>query len=85
MAELIPCPWCNGRAGITARQMRFMGQNCYGWKKIRYAANGKCQKCYARGPVVTAVIITGTEETNAELDALYRRAEEAWNRRADND
>lgn len=79
--ELKPCPWCNGRAGIVSRQMQFLGQNYYGNKKIRYAANGKCYKCHARGPVVTAVIITDKRETNSELDALYRRAEDAWNRR----
>ena len=83
MDRLKSCPFCNGKARVSVRQKLFIG-----WvgefenKKIDYAAQVICNKCYARGGVVTEILITdGTLRYKLEL--LKDKAIEAWNRRTD--
>lgn len=85
MDKLKPCPFCGGNAKISSRQMRFIGQNYLGWKQIKFAAYGMCNRCKSKGPTVTAVIIAGNKESREAFDSLFWMAGEAWNRRADND
>lgn len=84
MAELEHCPFCNGRAKISWRDSRYYGQNNFGSKKIKFASYGMCNRCKAKGPTVTAIIVTDVNDTHENFKNLFARAAEAWNRRAIN-
>ncbi len=79
--EIKPCPFCGGRAKNVRRQMRFLGQNYTGQKKIRYGQQVFCQRCHARGPLYSRVTIFPSEEHQAAFAWLEEQAAEAWNRR----
>ena len=83
--EIKKCPFCNGKAHVSVRQRLFIGLvGEFGNKKIDYAAQVICNKCHARGGVVTETLITdGTFRLKLEL--LKDKAIEAWNRRADDE
>lgn len=83
--NLKPCQFCGGKAKNVRRQMRFLGQNYIGQKKIRYGQQVMCRRCHARGPLFSRVVIFPSAEHKAEFDWLEEQAAEAWNRRADND
>lgn len=85
MTELKPCPFCGGKAHISEREMRYYGINDFGCRKIKFGAQAMCNKCRARGGVVTAIIITDRKDTNEQFDKLDERAIEAWNRRVTDD
>lgn len=85
--ELKPCPFCGGNAKVSLRDMRFIGRNEFGSKKIKCAAQVICNKCRARGPVYTASLINPYDRTCQESAAykwMVGEAAEAWNRGADN-
>ena len=84
MAELEPCPFCGGNAKISWRDMRFFEQNYFGAKKIKFASYGMCNRCKAKGPTVTAIIVTDVRDSHENFQNLFARAAEAWNRRAGN-
>lgn len=75
------CPFCGGNSRITTREMKYYGQNEIGWKKIKFGAQAICNRCHARGGVVTVIIITGRDAMRTELDILRKRAEESWDKR----
>ena len=59
MKELKKCPFCGGNARVSVRQRLFIGWvGEFGNKKIDYAAQVICNKCHARGGVVTEILIT---------------------------
>lgn len=78
---MLSCPFCGGNSRITMHEIRYYGQNYFGYKKIKFGAQAICNKCHARGGVVTAIIITGCNTTKAELDNLKTRAISAWDKR----
>ena len=82
--ELKPCPFCGGNGHISQREVRFIGQNDYGMKKIKVAVQVICGRCKARGGVSTGIVIFGNSyETRREsLEPLEAKAVEYWNRRA---
>lgn len=46
------CPFCGGKARITSRQVKFIGENEFGEKKIIKSVYVVCNKCYSRGKPV---------------------------------
>ena len=83
--ELKPCPFCGGKAKLHTRQLRFIGQNYLGSKKIRMAAQVFCNRCKARGAVFSGEVIDPwNKDFNAPFDWMKEQAVVAWNRRADN-
>ena len=86
--NLEPCPFCKGQAKISLREMRFLGQNGYGDKKIRCAAQLICNRCRARGPVYTANLINPYDRKCQQSEAfkwMLKEAAFAWNKRAGQD
>lgn len=81
MTELEACPFCGGKAKNVGRQMRYFGQNYIGQKKVRYGIQAMCQRCHARGPLFSRVVIIPSKEYKATVDWLKEQAIEAWNRR----
>lgn len=86
--ELKPCPFCKGQAKLQTRQMRFIGQNDFGDKKIKVGAQVICNRCKARGPLFTGAVINPYVRAEKNGDTAYKwitsEAVSAWNRRADN-
>lgn len=55
MAELLPCPFCGGKARISFKDYRFYGWNCVTHEKsVSYRVQVICNKCKSRGkPIIT--------------------------------
>ena len=86
MSELKPCPFCGGAARITTRDVKFIGQNGFGDKKIRCAAQAMCNRCRARGPVYTAELINPYDRNCQQSEPykwMMQEAIDGWNRRAE--
>ena len=82
--ELKFCPFCLGGAKLHTRQLRFIGQNCYGSKKIRMGAQVVCSSCRARGPLYTGNCIDPNNRNEAEdavLRSIKQQAIDGWNHR----
>ena len=76
------CPFCGGKSRVSIHEMKYYGQNCFGWKKIKYGAQAICDKCHARGGVVTEIIVNkGLPKRLLNFIDLEERAENAWNKR----
>lgn len=81
MEELKKCPFCGGNARVSVRQKLFIG-----WvgefenKKINYAAQVICNKCHARGGIITGIFVSDSQLKH-DLEWLGERAIESWNRR----
>lgn len=72
MKELKPCPFCGGKGHLSTREIRFMGQNYFGAKKIHMGAQIICGRCRARGGVATGTVIYGAsyQEQREGLEPL---------------
>ena len=85
--NLRECPFCGGNARIVFKDMRFIGQNVFGSKKIKCGAKVICNRCHARGPLYTAELIN-PYDYNCQNSAPYiwmkNEAVNGWNRRANN-
>lgn len=80
--KLRECPFCSGKAHISSRQYKFLGQSDFGWKLIRYAFYGICNKCKATGSKVFGDVHCGQPcQERIERKQFYEQAAEAWNRR----
>ena len=79
--DLKPCPFCGGNARVSTKEKLFLGWNGFGTKKIEYAAQVICNKCYARGGIVTGIFVKGDNQLKDDLEWLGGRAIEAWNSR----
>ena len=73
------CPFCGGSAKLHTRQLRFIGQNALGDKKVRLGAQYVCGQCHARGPLYTADVINPHRKTGEAYDWITRQAQTAWN------
>ena len=81
LIDIRNCPFCKGKAHVSVRQTAFLGYAEWpGNKKIKYAAQVICNKCKARGPVVTDTLITGLGFWE-QLGELQSEAINEWNRR----
>ena len=85
MSKLKPCPFCEGKAKLSTRQLRFIGQNYLGDKKIRMGAQVVCNRCHARGSLYMADVINPYNKNlkDAGFDWIKESAIKAWNRRAE--
>ena len=84
MSELKKCPFCNGNARVSTRQMQFKAQNYAGVKKILFGAQVICDRCHARGPLPSMIIFVGAEGEDIGMAKLKQKAADAWNERCDN-
>lgn len=81
------CPFCGGSARLSLRDVRFIGQNGLGDKKIKCAAQYICNSCKARGPVYTAALINPYNHNCQKSEAyqwMITEALKGWNRRVEN-
>ena len=80
---LKPCPFCGGKAKLHMRQIRFLGWNGLGDKKIRMGAQVFCNRCFARGALYSADVINpcGPFTDDAGYEWIVEEAQKAWNRR----
>ncbi len=82
MSELKPCPFCGGKGHISSREIRYIGQNYFGAKKIKIGVQIICGRCKARGGLTTGEVIYASHQEQREgLEPLENGAIEAWNRR----
>ena len=82
MKELKPCPFCGGKGHLSQREIRFIGQNDFGAKKIYCGVQVICGRCHARGSLATDTVIFGSYESeHATLESMNKRAIDAWNQR----
>ena len=81
MEELKKCPFCGHKnISIKSRQVRFIGQNAFGVKKIMISRYAACNKCHSRGkPIIFTVTYDGT--INGKEDRNDSLVIKAWNRR----
>lgn len=81
--ELRECPFCGGKAKVSYRQYRFMGQYDDGTKRIKFAFYGICNRCKATGGTITGEIHCGLVKSRDDFAFYEELAAETWNRRAD--
>ena len=82
--KLKPCPFCGGNGHISEREIRFIGRNAFGRKKIRTGVQVICGRCKARGGVATGNVIYGSlSEQRSYLEPLREEAIVYWNERSD--
>ena len=72
------CPFCGGNAKVSHREIRYYGINYLGKKKKKIAAQVICNKCKARGPVVTETIIDPDSTGKKYLEHLCSAAVWFW-------
>lgn len=46
------CPFCGGRAKVTAREYKFGGWNGWGESRRKYQVRVMCNRCHAYGPCI---------------------------------
>lgn len=79
--KLLPCPFCgHENISINGRQVRFIGQNEFGVKRIKISRYAVCNKCHSRGkPIIFNIVYEkGWVEELRKHDLL---AIQEWNRR----
>ena len=82
MVDLKRCPFCGGKGHISSREIRYIGQNYFGAKKIKMGVQVICGRCKARGGLTTGEVIYASHQEQREgLEPLENGAIEAWNRR----
>lgn len=83
--EAIPCPFCNGESvSVAHSQIKFLGQNDFGAKKIKMKAYCVCNKCGARGTPVYYIGYESLGGYDKDHLPIYSCGEEAiklWNTR----
>lgn len=80
------CPFCGKKGKLSYRQIRFIGQNDFGNKKIRIGSQVICNRCKARGPLYCGEVIDPTvrrmHNKQESFLQITQSAIDAWNRRA---
>lgn len=84
--ELKPCPFCGGRGKLSVRQMRFIGQNYQGDKKIKMGAQVICNRCKSRGSLFSANVVNPYSRNNHDVGYAWikEQAIKSWNWRVGN-
>ena len=85
MTDLLPCPFCGGKAKLHTRELRFIGQNDIGDKAVKIGAQVFCNRCKARGPLYRADVVKAYSDRykDAGFAWICESAQNAWNRRAE--
>ena len=78
------CPFCGGNGKLSRRQLRFRGQYDTSEKVIRMAVQVICQKCKARGPVVTETVTDPYFTGKNVMEIMDDIAVTYWNERGAN-
>lgn len=74
------CNFCCGNAKLSTRQKLYLGITEFGEKKIEYATQVICNKCHARGPLVTYINYTGINYNKEAKIEAEMKAIDLWNR-----
>ena len=80
--RLEPCRFCGGGAHLSTRDMKFIGQNELGDKKTKIGAQVICNRCKARGPLYTGIVINPYSRSclrSASFQWITEHAIAAWN------
>lgn len=95
MSELKPCPFCGGKAKLSAKDHLFGGYNGIGQSRREYLIRAICNKCKARGkPIATGWVncmyshrnsAFTSEQDKDTIKIAEAKAVEAWNRRHSDD
>lgn len=72
------CPFCGGNARVSHREIKYYGMNYSGEKKKKIAAQVICNRCGARGPVITETIIDPDNTGKKYVEALCSSAIRIW-------
>lgn len=81
-STLKPCPFCGGKGHLSSREIRFIGQNYFGTKKIHMGVQVICGRCKARGGLITGTIVFDSYGADY-LKEMSEKAAEAWDGRAE--
>jgi hypothetical protein len=81
--QLRTCPFCGGNAKVSHREVRYYGINYLGEKKKKIAVQVICNRCKARGPVVTETVIDPDFTGKNVKENMVDTAVNAWNIRID--
>lgn len=74
------CPFCGGNGRVSSRQLRFIGQHdIIGTRVVKMASQVICNRCHARGPVVTETITDPYYSGNKYLKENEETAIAFWN------
>lgn len=77
------CPFCGSKSiSVCHAEVRYIGHNYFGAKKIKMKAYCMCNKCYAKGKPVTYIGYTDLNVYDEEHLPLYACGDEAikvWN------
>ena len=82
-----PCPFCGSNSvSVVHKDVRFLGQNCEGIKKIKMQAYCTCNKCHAKGKPINYIgyMNAGYGFYDSEHLPIYAcgdKAVAAWNER----
>lgn len=76
--KLKPCPFCGGAPKIMARQSRFLGQNCFGNKKLMWTVYVKCNKCHSRGKPIKTEPLKLYDEAHGNIRSGSFYSTEFW-------
>ena len=83
----IPCPFCgSGSISVKHKELRFLGVNWLGTKKLKMKAYCICNKCKSRGTPIVYIGYTspgdrGFTEKHLPIYSRGEAAIEAWNQR----
>ena len=78
------CPFCGGNAKVSHREIRYYGINYLGEKKKKIAVQVICNRCKARGPVVTETVIDPDFTGKTVVESMNDSAVTYWNERGAN-
>lgn len=82
-----PCPFCGGKSvSVMHKEVRFIGKNGFGVKKILMQAYCKCNSCHAKGKPIKYTGYADADYGYYDNDHLPiyscgNKAVEAWNER----
>lgn len=74
-----PCPFCGGRAKVSAREHIFGGFNGMGASRRKYKVRVICNRCMARGP--SNLSEWARDKKDDVLRVAERQAIDGWNGR----
>ena len=76
--KLRNCPFCGGKPKICARQSEFIGENCFGNKKLVWSVYVKCNKCHSRGKPIKTEPIKLYDEAHGNIQSGSFYSTEFW-------